>query len=161
MTYEIDEKKNKIEITPAIIQSHIDVITCLHYAIADTPENRKRLEDHVCKICCKKWCTGKGRCKATDLTMAQINLLTGLVIIRDEGSMELGIGEYDRVITIGVALEPFNPELAAYFKEEDKEALHIMLCLAKNKDTKLGKLDLPKLKIPDDYNIRTDRLYQR
>ena len=143
----------KTEITPAIVQSHIDVITALHYAVADNPENRKKLEDHICKVCCKIGCTGRGRCKATSLTMAQINLLTGLVTIRDEGSMELGIGGYDRVITIGEALEPFNPVLADYFKEEGKEMLHTMLCLAKSKGTSLGKLN-----IPEGYNVKTDKL---
>ncbi len=144
----------KIEITPAIVQSHIDVITALHCAIADTPENRKKLEDHICRVCCKIGCTGKGRCKATSLTIAQINLLTGLVTIRDEGSMELGIGGYDRVMTIGDALEPFNKMLAAYFKEDGKEELHTMICLAKSKNISLGKLN-----IPVEYNVRTDRLF--
>ncbi len=153
--YENNEEK-KIEITPAIIRSHIDIITSLHYAIADTPENRKRLEDHICRVCCKIGCTGIGRCKATDMTMVQINLLTGLVTIRDEGSMELGIGGYDRVVTIGEALEPFNPVLSDYFKEEGKEALHAMLCIAKDKNVSLGKLNIPK-----EYNIKTDRLLDR
>jgi hypothetical protein len=143
----------KTEITPVIIQSHIDVITSLHYAIADNPENRKKLEDYVCNVCCKIGCTGRGRCKTTSLTMAQINLLTGLVTIRDEGSMELGIGGYDRVITIGEALKPFNPILADYFKEEGKEMLHTILCLAKSKGTSLGKLN-----IPTEYNVKTDKL---
>lgn len=143
-----------MEMTPAVIQSHIDIIAALHYAIADTPENRKKLENHVCTVCCKKLCTGRGRCRATSLTMAQINLLTGLVTIRDEGSMELGIGEYDRIITIGEALEPFNPVLADYFKEDkDREILHTMLCLAKSRGVSLGKL-----KIPAEYNVKTDKL---
>lgn len=94
-----------------------------------------------------------GRCRATNLTMAQINLLTGLVTIRDEGSMELGIGGYDRIVTIGEALEPFNPTLADYFKEEGVEMLHTMLCLAKSKGTSLGKLN-----IPEEYNVKTDKL---
>ena len=149
-------KKRKIEITSAIVQSHIDIITCLHYAIADTPENRKKFEDHICKVCCKIGCTGKGRCRATDLTMAQLNLLTALVVIRDEGSMELGIGGYDRIITIGEALEPFNQALSDYFKEEDNEALHACLCISKDKDISLGKL-----KIPAWYNVRTDRLLEK
>lgn len=143
----------KMEITPAIVQSHIDVIAALHCAIADTHENRKKFEDHVCRVCCKIGCTGRGRCKATSLTMAQINLLTGLVTIRDEGSMELGIGGYDRVVTIGEALEPFNPVLADYFKEEGIEILHTMLCLAKSKDVSLGKLN-----IPAGYNVKIDKL---
>jgi hypothetical protein len=142
-----------IEITQAVIRSHIDVVTALHYAISDSPENRKKLENHICNVCCKVGCTGRGRCRATSLTMAQINLLTGLVTIRDEGSMELGIGSYDRVITIGEALEPFNPALSDYFKEEDKETLHTMLCLAKSKGVSLGKLN-----IPAGYNVRTDKL---
>lgn len=142
-----------IEITPAVVQSHIDVIKALHYAIADTPENRKKLEDHVCGVCCKIGCTGRGRCRATSLTMAQINLLTGLVTIRDEGSMELGIGGYDRVITIGEALEPFNHVLADYFKEDGKEKLHTMICLAKSKGVSLGKLN-----IPIGYNVKVDKL---
>jgi len=143
----------KMEITPAVVQSHIDIITALHHAIADTPENRKRLEDHICDVCCKIGCTGRGRCKASSLTMAQINLLTGLVTIRDEGSAELGIGDYDRVITIGEALEPFNPILAEYFKEEGIETLHTTLCLAKGKNVSLGKLN-----IPAGYNVKIDKL---
>lgn len=143
----------KIQITSAVIQSHIDVITALHHAIADTPENRKKFEDYICGICCKRGCTGRGRCKATSLTMAQINLLTGLVTIRDEGSMELGIGGYDRIITIGEALEPFNPALADYFKEDGVGELHTALCLAKSKSISLGKLN-----IPVEYNVKTDKL---
>lgn len=143
----------KIQITSAVIQAHIDVITALHFAIADTPENRKKFEDHICGICCKRGCTGRGRCKATSLTMAQINLLTGLVTIRDEGSMELGIGGYDRIITIGEALEPFNSALADYFKEDGVGELHIVLCLAKSKGVSLGKLN-----IPVGYNVKTDKL---
>jgi len=157
-TYEksnISEKK-RIELTPATVLSHIDIITSLHYAIADTSENRKKLENHICRVCCKIWCTGRGRCKATDITMAQINLLTGLVVLRDEGSMELGIGGYDRVITIGEALEPFNSVLADYFKEDGIEALHTTICIAKSKNISLGKL-----KIPIEYNIRTDRLFDK
>ena len=142
-----------MQITSAIIQSHIDVITALHYAIADSPENRKKLEDYVCSVCCKIGCTGRGRCKATSLTMAQINLLTGLVTIRDEGSMELGIGDYDRVVTIGEALEPFNPALADYFKEEGVGELHVTLCLARNNGTSLGRLNIPAI-----YNVKTDKL---
>lgn len=148
--------KKKIEMTPATVQSHIDIITSLHCAIADTPENRKKLENHICKVCCKIGCTGRGRCRATDVTMAQINLLTGLVVIRDEGSMELGIGEYDRVITIGEALEPFNIALADYFKEDGVGVLHTAICLAKNKNVSLGKLN-----IPAEYNVKVDRLLDR
>lgn len=151
-----NKKKKRIELTPAKIQSHIDIITSLHYAIADTHENRKKLENHICKVCCKIGCTGRGRCRATDVTMAQINLLTGLVVIRDEGSMELGIGGYDRVITIGEAVEPFNPVLADYFKEDGIGALHAVICLAKNKNISLGKL-----KIPAEYNVKVDRLLDR
>ncbi len=144
-----------MEITPAIVQSHIDIINCLHHAIADTPENRKKLEEHICNVCCKIWCTGRGGCKATDLTMAQINLLTGLVTIRDEGSMELGIGSYDRVITIGEALEPFNPMLAEYFREEKREELHTVICIAKAKDK---DFNLGNLYIPTEYNVKTKKL---
>lgn len=151
-----NSEKKRIELTPAAVQSHIDIITSLHCAIADTSENRKRLESHICKVCCKIGCTGRGRCRATDVTMAQINLLTGLVVIRDEGSMELGIGEYDRIITIGEALEPFNPALADYFKEDGVQALHTTICIAKNKNVSLGKLN-----IPAEYNVKVDRLLDR
>jgi hypothetical protein len=83
------------------------------------------------------------RCKASSLTIAQINLLAGLVTIRDEGSMELGIGDYDRVVIIGEASEPFNAALADYFKEEDVGELHVTLCLAKINGTSLGRLNIP------------------
>jgi hypothetical protein len=67
--------------------------------------------------------------------------------------MELGIGGYDRIITIGEALEPFNPALAEYFKGEGVEILHTKLCLAKSKGVSLGKLN-----IPAGYNVKTDKL---
>ena len=148
-------EERKTVITYAMILSHIDIIGALHFAIPDTPENRKKLENHVCRVCCKIGCTGEGRCRATDLTMAQINLLTGLVVIRDEGSMELGIGGYDRLITIGEALEPFNPVLSDYFKEEGKEALHATICIAKSRGENIC---LGTLKIPEEYNVKTNRL---
>lgn len=146
--------KNELKITPAIIQAHLDVIMSCHFPIADTPENRKRLEAHICSVCCEMQCTGKGRCRATATTMAQINLLTGFVIIKDEGSPELGIEGFDRIVTIGEAIRPFNPILADYFIEEKKEELHVWICLAKRKTgATLGKLIIPK-----DYNIKAEKL---
>lgn len=96
-------------ITLGMIESHIDVVTALHFPIADNKENRKKFEEYLCQTCSRIQCTGKGRCRATSMTMAQINLLTGLVKFRDEGSPELGIEGFDRVVTIGHALRPFNP----------------------------------------------------
>lgn len=43
-------------ITMAMILSHIDVINCLHYPIADNPENRKKFDEYICSICCKISC---------------------------------------------------------------------------------------------------------
>lgn len=148
------EMKNELKVTPAIIQAHIDVIGCLHYPIADSPENRKKFEEYICSVCSKIRCTGRGRCKATATTMAQINLLTGLVTFRDEGSPELGIEGFDRIVTIGDALAPFNPVLSDYLKEESRQELHVLICLAKKEGTSLGTLIIPK-----DYNIKTEKVF--
>ena len=150
-----NREERKKDITYAMILSHIDIIGALHFAIPDTPENRKKLEKHICNVCCKIGCTGEGRCRATDLTMAQINLLTGLLVIRDEGSMELGIGGYDRIITIGEALVGLNAVLSVYFIEEGTEWLDGTNCLARGrcKGVSLGMLGIPR-----EYNVKTNRL---
>lgn len=149
-----------MEMTPAKIQTHIDVISCLHFPIADNSENRKKFEEYLCSICSEIGCTGKRRCRATSMTMAQLNLLTGIVSFRDEGSIELGIGEFDRIVTIGKAIRPFNPALADYFDENggENEKLHIIICMAKSKDPSIS---LGKLIIPKEYNIKTEKLYRK
>lgn len=145
--------KNKI--TSGKIQAHADVVTALHFPIADNPQNRKKFEEYLCQTCSMIQCTGTGRCRATSTTMAQINLLTGLVTFRDEGSRELGIEGFDRVVTIGHALRPFNPMLADYFEEDGNQELHVLICLAnKESGTVLGKLIIPK-----DYNIKTEKVF--
>jgi len=154
-TYVIIEIENSMadvadvdkKITPGMILAHLDVIKALHFAIADNPENRKKFEDYMCQICSRVWCSG--RCKATSRTMAQINLLTGFVTFRDEGSPELGIEGFDRVVTIGHAIRPFNDALADYFEEDGKQELHALICLAKKEGTSLGTLVVPK-----SYNIK-------
>jgi len=146
---------NKENITPGIIESHIDVIRALHFPIADNTENRKRFEEYLCQVCSRIRCTGRGRCRATATTMAQINLLTGLVTFRDEGSPELGIEGFDRVVTIGNAIRPFNPVLADYFEEDGVQELHTLICIAKKESgTSLGTLVIPK-----DYNIKTKKIF--
>ena len=137
------------------ILAHMDIIGSLHHAIPDTSENRKKLEGYICSTCCEIACTGKGRCRAIDITFVQLNLLTALVTIRDEGSPELGIEGFNRVIPIGEALTPFNIALADYLKEEDNQILHAMICFAKSKnpDITLGKLVIPK-----GYNIKVNKL---
>lgn len=146
----------KWNITPAMILAHMDVIKTCHRAIADTSENRKIFEDYICSICSRVNCTGKGRCKATDKTFAQLNLLTALVSFRDEGSIELGIEGFDRIMTIGEALVPFNPILADYFLDEEKQILHAFICLAKDDDKKT--LNLGTMVIPKDYNVKVHKL---
>lgn len=146
---------DKEKITPGMIESHIDIITVLHFPIADNPENRKKFEEYLCQTCSRIQCTGTGRCRATSTTMAQINLLTGLVKFRDEGSRELGIEGFDRIVTIGQALRPFNPMLADYFEEDGKQELHIAICFAKKeRGSSLGKLTIPK-----DYNIKIEKVF--
>ncbi len=138
----------------AKIHAHMDIIRTCHFPIADIEENRKIFEDHACLVCAKIKCTGKGRCKATSLTFAQLNLLTPIVSYRDEGSVELGIIGFDRVMTIGHALRPFNPLLADYFDEKDVQILHCLVCLAKNKDD----LNIGRLVIPKEYNVRVEKI---
>lgn len=145
---------DKEKITPGIIQAHIDVIMALHFPIADNSENRKKFEEYMCQTCSRIQCVGIGRCKATSKTMAQINLLTGLVAFRDEGAPELGIEGFDRVVTIGHAIRPFNPMLADYFEEDGKQELHVLICLAKKEGTSLGTLI-----IPAGYNIKTEKVF--
>lgn len=155
-----NEKKVKekiIDTSPAKIQAHLDVIRTCHFPIADNSENRKIFENYICSICEKISCTGKGRCKATDRTFAQLNLLTSLVIYRDEGSIELGIDGFDRVVTIGKALRPFNPILADYFAEDDIQELHALICLAKSKNE---NIILGKLVIPKEYNVKVDKIFK-
>jgi len=147
------EEMKKIDTSPARIMAHIDVIQTCHFPIADNKENRKIFEYHICSVCAKIQCTGRGRCKATDKTFAQLNLLTPLVSYRDEGSRELGIEGFDRVMTIGEAIRPFNPILADYFDEEDVQTMHAIICLAKNKDASLGKLIIPR-----EYNVKVNKL---
>lgn len=146
---------DKEKITPGIIRAHLDMIMALHFPIADNSENRKKFEEYMCQVCSRIRCVGIGRCRATAMTMAQINLLTGLVTFRDEGSPELGIEGFDRVVTIGEALKPFNPILAEYFEEEDNQTLHVIICMAKseNPDISLGKLAIPK-----EYNVKVNKL---
>lgn len=146
---------DKEKITPGTILAHIDVITALHFPIADNKENRKKLEEYLCQTCGRIQCAGIGRCRATSMTMAQINLLTGLVKIRDEGSRELGIEGFDRVVTIGHAIRPFNPMLADYFEEDGKQELHILICLAKKENGSI----LGTLVIPKDYNIKAEKVF--
>lgn len=147
------KKIEKIDTSPARIMAHIDVIQTCHFPIADNKENRKIFEDHACSACAKIQCTGKGRCRATDKTFAQLNLLTPLVSYRDEGSPELGIEGFDRVMTIGEAIRPFNPILADYFDEEDIQVMHAIICIGKDKDASLGKLI-----IPHEYNVKVNKL---
>jgi len=146
---------DKEKITPGIVQAHIDVIKSLHFPIADNSENRKKFEEYMCSACAKIQCTGIGRCRATAKTIAQINLLTGLVTFRDEGSPELGIEGFDRVVTIGHGIRPFNPMLADYFEEDGVQELHILICITK----KEGKTSLGTLVIPKDYNIKTEKVF--
>jgi len=146
--------EGKINISNAKILSHADIIKTCHFAIADTSENRKILENHICSICAKIKCTGVGRCRATATTIAQINLLTPLVSFRDEGSPELGIESFDRVITIGDALRPFNALLSDYLNEEENLTLHALVCLA-DKDSNIG---FGRLVIPKDYNVKVDKI---
>lgn len=148
-----DVIKRKIDISPARIIAHIDIIQTCHFPIADNKDNRKIFEEHVCSVCAKIYCTGKGRCKATDKTFVQLNLLTSLVSYRDEGSAELGIEGFDRVMTIGEAIRPFNPILADYFDEEDVQTMHAVICISKDKDVSLGKLVIPR-----DYNVKVNKL---
>lgn len=143
------------KITPGIVQSHIDVICALHVPVADNPENRKKFEEYLCTACSKIQCTGVGRCRATSTTMAQINLLTGLVTFRDEGSRELGIEGFDRVVTIRHALRPFNPALADYFEEDGMQELHVLICLSKSKNPNIS---LGTLVVPKEYNIKTEKI---
>lgn len=150
---EVGDDVEKIDTSPARIMAHIDVIQTCHFPIADNKENRKIFEGHICTVCTKIQCTGRGRCKATDKTFAQLNLLTPLVSYRDEGSRELGIEGFDRVMTIGEAIRPFNPILADYFDEEDVQTMHAIICLAKNKDASLGKLIIPR-----EYNVKVNKL---
>lgn len=147
---------NKI-ITPAMIQAHADVINTCHFPIADNSENRKKFEEYICQICSRIQCVGIGRCKATPKTVAQINLLTGLVTFRDEGSPELGIDSFDRVVTIGHAIRPFNHLLAEYFDEEGVQELHVLICLS----IKEGDMNLGKLVIPKDYNIKVNKVFDK
>ncbi len=157
MESDLKDKKT-IDTSPGRIMAHMDVIKTLHFPIPDTPENRKMLEAYICTICAKIQCTGIGRCRVTAMTMAQINLLTAVVTIRDEGSRELGIEGFDRVITIGEALRPFNPMLADYFGDDDIQELHAIICLAKSKNPNIS---LGTLKIPKEYNIKTNKLLDR
>lgn len=154
---EEDKEKEtlKIDTSPAKILSHIDIIQTCHFPIADTPENRIKFEEYICEVCDKISCTGRRRCRATATTMAQINLLTAIVSFKDEGSVELGIDGFDRVITIGKALRPFNPILADYFEDGDNQFLHAIICAAKNKspDISLGKILIPK-----DYHVKINKL---
>ena len=53
------EETIKIDTSPAKIHAHIDVIQTCHFPIADTPENRKIFENHICSVCAKIRCTGK------------------------------------------------------------------------------------------------------
>ena len=124
------EETRKIGTSPARIMAHIDVIQTCHFPIADNNDNRKIFEGHICTVCAKIYCTGKGRCRATDKTFAQLNLLTPLVSYRDEGSPELGIEGFDRIMTIGEAIRPFNPILADYFDEEDVQTMHVVICIS-------------------------------
>lgn len=151
-----DDKKEdvkKIDTSPAKIMAHIDIIQTCHFPIADNKENRKIFEEYVCTICAKISCTGRGRCRATDKTFVQLNLLTPLVSYRDEGSRELGIEGFDRVMTIGDAIRPFNPILADYFDEEDIQTMHAIICISKDKDASLGKLIIPR-----EYNVKVNKL---
>lgn len=153
----IEENKNeemmKIDTSPAKIMAHIDIIQTCHFPIADNKENRKIFEDHACAVCAKIQCTGRGRCRATDKTFAQLNLLTPLVSYRDEGSRELGIEGFDRAMTIGEAIRPFNPILADYFDEDDIQMMHAIICISKDKDASLGKLIIPR-----EYNVKVNKL---
>lgn len=153
---EKEEKRIKIDTSIARILAHIDIIQTCHLPIADTPENRKIFEAHICDVCAKINCTGVGRCRATAMTFAQLNLLTALVSFRDEGSPELGIDGFDRVVTIGEGLRPFNPVLADYFDEEDNQFLHALICIAKDKSE--GEITLGKLAIPKKYNVKVNKL---
>lgn len=148
-----EEKIRKIDTSPAKIMAHIDVIQTCHFPIADNKENRKIFQEHICSVCAKIQCTGKGRCRATDKTFAQLNLLTPLVSYRDEGSRELGIEGFDRVMTIGEALRPFNPILADYFDEDDIQMMHAIICISKDKNESLGKLIIPR-----EYNVKVNKL---
>lgn len=147
------KKIEKIDTSPARIMAHIDVIRTCHFPIADNKENRKIFEEHICTVCAKIYCTGRGRCRATDKTFAQLNLLTPLVSYRDEGSVELGIEGFDRVMTIGEALRPFNTILADYFDEEGVQIMHAVICISKDKDASLGKLIIPR-----EYNVKVSKL---
>jgi hypothetical protein len=147
------EEMKKIDTSPAKIMAHIDIIQTCHFPIADNKENRKIFEEHICNVCAKIQCTGKGRCRATDKTFAQLNLLTPLVSYRDEGSPELGIEGFDRAMTIGDAIRPFNHILADYFDEEDVQTMHAIICISKDKDASLGKLIIPR-----EYNVKVNKL---
>ncbi len=146
----------RVDTSQARILSHIDIIKTCHFAIADTPENRKIFENYICTICAKIKCTGTGRCKATAMTIAQINLLTPIVSFRDEGSAELGIEGFDRVMTIGDAIRPFNLLLSDYFKEGDNQIFHAIVCMAKRKDS---DINLGNIVIPKDYNVKVEKIF--
>lgn len=77
------------------------------------------------------------------------------MVFRDDGSRELGIEGFDRVVSIGKAIRPFNPVLADYFDEDGKEELHIKICLAK----KESGGSLCTLTIPKDYNVKTEKVF--
>lgn len=155
-----EDKENTIKIDTSVarIQAHIDIIQTCHFPIADTQENRKIFEDHICAVCAKIRCTGIGRCKATSLTFAQLNLLTALVSFHDPGSPELGIEGFSRVVTIGEGLRPFNLVLADYFDERDVQILHAMICIAKSKTEE--KISLGKLTIPKEYKVKVNKLIE-
>ena len=40
----------KIDISPARIMAHIDIIQTCHFPIADNKENRKKFEEYICDI---------------------------------------------------------------------------------------------------------------
>lgn len=143
----------EINIDYAKIMAHIDIIQTCHYPIADNKDNRKIFDNYICTICAGISCTGKRRCRAIDKTFAQLNLLTPLVLYRDEGSPELGIEGFDRIMTIGQAIRPFNPILADYFDEDGVQIMHTIICLTKDKDISLGKLI-----IPQEYNVKVSKL---
>lgn len=153
---DIIDKNVSIRPTVAELQSHIDIISALHTPIVNNDENKRMLIEHICTVCVeRKRCGHVGRCEATDMTVAQLNTLTALVTIVDPGDPDVGICGCDRIVTIGVALMPFNVMLGEYLSDPRNAFIHFTMCLMRSE---MEGEPFMTMMVSKDYNIDTSML---
>ncbi len=142
------------------VMAHIDIINALHQPIVDNKKNRVALINHVCMVCAdrRKCVRRQIRCRATDITMIQINILTPIVSIEDPGEADLDIPPFSRLLTIGEVITPFNWALSEYLKEERAATIHLALSMMRQQHEldEMDELLSLKLHLPPNHGLNLE-----